>query len=179
MNKKKMYHFGAAVARCCPIQLGHERVFQEMIDLCEHCFVFLGSANAPWSLPLFFNYHERRELIRLVFPKLHVVPLPDFPNDNPSWLDAIDDILLVAGMNPAETTFFGGSDEDVLVLSEDGHRRTHIVNRFDGSTPVISASQVRDALIHKRALDGMLNPCIMDEVLRIWTEKWPKFLKKR
>lgn len=173
------YRFGAAIGRYCPIQLGHERVLQSLKELCDTAIVFVGSANADWSLPLFFNYSERTRFVRAIFPDIRLVPLPDFPNDNAAWLQAIDDMLGAAGMDPRETTFFGGSDEDLLVLSDGGRRQTHIVNRYDGSTPVISASQVRDALIYGRSLDGMLNPLITPLVQDLWTHKWPDFLKKR
>lgn len=178
MNNKP-YKWGAAIGRYCPIQIGHEMVIQTMQDMCEHSFLFLGSANAPWSLPLFFDYRERTSLIRARFPNINIVPLPDFPGDNKAWLQSIRDILLTANFPLDETVIFGGSDEDVIVLAEDGHMKTHIVNRFDGTTPIISASQVRDALLHGRSLDGMISPEIQSAVQRIWDNKWPEFMKKR
>jgi nicotinamide mononucleotide adenylyltransferase len=173
-----MIKYGAALGRYCPLQLGHQRVIQEMIDQSERSLLFIGSANAPWSLPLFFSYMERRNFIRTIFPTINIVPLPDF-SDNQTWLCAIQDILISAGMDPKETTFFGGSDEDVLVLNEEGGYETKIVNRYDGTTPVISASQVRDALIHDRSLEGMLDNRIIDSVREVWNHKWPEFIKKR
>ncbi len=175
----KPHTWGATMGRYCPLQIGHEIVIQTMQKMCEHSFVFLGSANAPWSLPLFFDYRERTRFLRTLFPDIKIVPLPDFPGDNEAWLQAVKDILAAVSFPIDETVFFGGSDEDVIVLTENGHMKTHIVNRFDGSTPIISASQVRDALIHGRSLDGMINPQIQAAVQGVWSSKWPEFMKKR
>lgn len=175
----KHYKYGATMGRYCPLQMGHEIVIQTMQERCERSLIFVGSANAPWSLPLFFDYYERTSFLRAIVPGAKLVPLPDFPGDNRSWLQAVKDLLLAADFPADETVFFGGSDEDVLVLSEEGGMQTHIVNRYDGTTPIISASQVRDALIHGRSLEWMINPAIREVVQEIWRNKWPQFMQKR
>ena len=54
-----------------------------------------------------------------------------------------------------------------------------MINRFDGeSSPVISATQVRDALISGRSLEGLVHPKIMDDVQRLFKIKWEQFRKR-
>lgn len=176
--KSKKYKHGAALGRYCPMHSGHGQVISTMQNMCEDSLVIVGSANAPWSLPVFFNYAERATFIQMVFPGCKIAPLPDFPGDNDTWLRAIKDILNTAGFPLHDTVFFGGADEDVIELT-DGGTKIHFVNRFDGTTPIISATQVRDALIHNRPLDGLIDPIIQALLLQIWSVKWPLFQRKR
>jgi cytidyltransferase-like protein len=178
-NFQKKYEFGAMVGRFCPLHLGHEEVIRTMLNRCERSIVIVGSADVPWSLPTFFDHTERIGFIRTIFPDISAIPLPDFPGDDAAWIKAIDDILISFGMPPEETVFFGGSGGDVSVLAEQGRRKTHIVDRFDGTTPVISATEVRDALIAGRDQGAMLNPLIRDDVRKLWNDKWPDFMKHR
>lgn len=172
------YRFGAYAGRFCPSHKGHQLVYEAMASRCEQYIVFVGSANAPWSLPLFFDYSERVAFLRTLYPDIRILPLPDFET-NTLWLDAISDMLRTIGFDPDDTVFFGGCEEDVVVLSQEGGFRTHLLNRFDGTTPVVSATEIRDSLIHGRPLDGLLDPRIHDIVKATWNEKWPQFLKKR
>ncbi len=137
--------------------------------------MFLGSANHPFTLRHFFSYEERRYFTRKIFPDLRIVPLPDFPT-NEEWFLALDDVLVAAGFDPGQVTFFGGCEEDVGFFIDSG-RKVRIVNRFDGSTPKISATEVRDALNKERSLDGLVNPLIADEVRALFKTKWKKFEK--
>jgi len=140
-----------------------------------NCLVAIGSTNAGFSLRHFFSYQERRNFIKKLFPKIKVVGLPDYITDE-EWLVALDDILTSMGINPKNVIFFGGCEEDVVFFL-DKKRKCKIMNRFDGTTPKISATEVRDCLIFDRPLDGMLNPKIMTDVKKIFAEKWEKFKK--
>lgn len=168
---------GIMVARCNPLHLGHEAVKNEMIRTfgIDDCMTMLGSANAGISMRHIFSYMERRNLIAKVYPDLKVIGIPDFPT-NAEWFRLLDDLLIARGFDPAKTVFFGGCEEDVSVLLESG-RKCHIINRFDGTTPKISATEVRDALIHKRSLNGMINPLIQEDVAELFEKKW-ELLKK-
>jgi hypothetical protein len=137
--------------------------------------VGIGSANHPTSLRHFFSYEERRGFILKVFPGLKVFGIPDFPTDE-EWILALDDILRLSGTDPSSVTFFGGCREEVDFFCRIG-RKVEIMNRFDGSTPKISATEVRDALIRERNLEGLLNPAIADSVRRSFQEKWELFKK--
>ena len=163
------------VGRFNPIHNGHEAIIRGMIEKhgLESCLLVIGSSNAPASLRHFFSYHERKQFIQKVFPGLRLVGLPDYRNDE-EWLAALDDILRLAGMEPAGTTFFGGCQEDIRFFLDDGRECT-ILNRFDGSAPKTSATEVRDALIAGRPLDGLVHASILEEMQNLFKEKWEKF----
>jgi nicotinic acid mononucleotide adenylyltransferase len=166
---------GVFVGRLCPIHLGHERVIQAMLDQCgvEKSLVLIGSSNTPMSLRHFFSYKDRSAFLAQLFPNVRVMGLPDFPGDDDQWTLALDHMLAGAGMEPTKVTFFGGCDEDLRFFAD--NRLTVEVNRFDGSSPKISATEVRDALIHERPLEGLLNPAIIKPVEELFRERWERF----
>jgi cytidyltransferase-like protein len=163
------------VGRFNPIHNGHTVVIREMINKhsIENCLLIIGSSNAPLSLRHFFSYDERKKFIQKMFPNIKLVGLPDYHNDK-EWLAALDDILHASGTNPSDVTFFGGCREDIRFFLDDG-RDCHIVNRFDGSSPKTSATEVRDALIAGRSLDGLVDATLLDDMQNLFKEKWEKF----
>jgi len=174
---KYMKKFGVFVGRLCPIHLGHERTIERMIADCgvENCLLVVGSSNTPMSLRYFFNYQERRKFVKMIFPKIKIVGLPDYNNDG-QWLLALDDLTNLANTKSLSVVYYGGCDEDVRYFTDDG-RKTKIVNRFDGSTPKISATEVRDALIQNRNVSGLVNKKIEKEIKKLFAEKWEIFKK--
>lgn len=172
-----MRKFGVYCGRFNPMHAGHGAVIKEMIRQfgIENCLLIIGSSNAGFSLRHFFSYQERRGFIKKAFPEMKVVGLPDYPADD-EWLVALDDIISLAGFNPAEVVFFGGCEEDILFFFEAG-RNCQILNRFDGTTPKISATEVRDCLIYGRCLDGMIESAIAEEVQNLFRQKWERFKK--
>ncbi len=104
---------------------------------------------------------------------MKVVGLPDYKTDT-EWLSALDDMIRLAGIDPASVVFYGGCDEDIRFFT-DAKRNVKIINRFDGSTPKISATEVRDALIHGRPLDGLVNQTLQSKIRDLFTKKWEEF----
>ena len=168
--------FGVYVGRFNPLHLGHIAVIRSLIETYgEQTLLIIGSSNAPTSLRHFFSYDERKKFIKAVFPDIKVVGLPDYGDDT-IWLSALDDILIAAGFDPSKTTFFGGCSED-LRFFEDANRNCSFMNRFDGTTPKVSATEVRDALILGRPLDGLVDPAISSQVKQLFDQKWEVFKK--
>lgn len=172
-----MYKYGAYLGRLNPIHLGHEVIAREMIGQfgVENSLMLIGSSNAIFSLRNFFSYEERRGFAKRIFPDIKMVGLPDYSTDR-EWLTALDDLLFAVGFNPEEVIFFGGCEEDLRFFL-DADRDCYVINRFDGSTPKISATEIRDCLIHSRPVEDMLNPLIAEEVREIFLKKWEKFKK--
>lgn len=168
---------GVFVGRFCPIHAGHEVVIGNMIEECgvDNSIIIIGSSNSLISLRHFFSYDERRRFLLTLFPNVRVVGLPDYSTDD-EWILALDDILRAVRFNSKNTIFFGGCEEDIGFFLK-ARRKTFIVNRFNGTTPKISATEVRDALIGNRSLDGLLNHAIEKEVSGLFLEKWEKFKK--
>lgn len=175
-----MSAYGVYVGRFCPIHKGHERTIKEILNQYgpEKTLIVVGSSNAPISLRNFFSYIERVRFIKTVFPEIEkVVGLPDYHSDE-MWLSALDDILRFGGVSPEEVTFFGGCKEDIRFFLEDG-RNCQIINRFTEKRLKLSATEVRDHLIHGRTegLKKMVSPSVHDEILATFHSKWELFKK--
>lgn len=162
-----------------PVHVGHEAVISEMLRLFGpvRSRVIIGSANAAQSLRHFFSYEERRSLIKTIFPDIRTMPLGDFSSSDEEWMIALDDLLASSGMDPAKTIFFGGCEEDIQFFLK-LNRKCYILNRFDGTTPKVSATEVRDSLIHNRPMNNFLNPCIEEKVRSLFDVKWMDFQRK-
>lgn len=168
-----MRYCNVLIARLCPIHLGHQAVIEAM---GEGGLVILGSSNSPMSLRHFFNYTERQMFIHRLYPNLPVVGLPDYQEDD-TWFEALEDILKAMGGEMRGVTFFGGCDEDVAYLKEVDLAVKVAVNRFtEGSN--ISATQVRDALIYGRPLDGLVDTRIQNLVRETFKRRWEDFKRR-
>ncbi len=172
-----MKNFGIYCGRFNPIHAGHVAVIKKMINEVgpENCLIVIGSSNAPFSLRHFFSYRERRDMVKKLFPKTKIVGLPDFNNDS-DWLLALDDLIVAAGLDPKKAIYYGGCKEDILYFFKD-KRKCEIINRFDGSTPKISATEIRDNLIYNRPIDQFIDPKIVPMVTELFKKKWELFKK--
>ena len=172
-----MKKYGVYVGRFNPLHVGHCAVIENMLKAygLSKSIIVVGSSSAIFSLRHFFSYHERVQFIRKVFPDIKVVGLPDYHNDV-EWLAALDDILHAAGIDPKDVTFWGGCQEDIRFFCDDG-RDYNIWNRFDGTSTKISATEVRDALIFDRSLDGLVHPKLALDLKKLFKERWEKFKK--
>lgn len=173
MEKK----FGVFVGRFSPLHVGHEAVIKGMIEAfgLENCLIILGSSNAQISFRHLFSYEERRRFIKEIFGDIAVIGLPDYPT-NEEWILALDDILALLGISKEDVVFFGGCEEDVHFFIE-LKRPCKLFNRFDGETPKVSATEVRDALIHERSLDELVNPKLHEIIKVSFTLKWERLRK--
>ncbi len=155
--------------RACPIHLGHQAVLKKMIaDVGqEQSLLFLGSSNRVLSFKYMFSFKERHDLAKRLFPELQILGLPDFGNDE-EWLFNLDTQLKALGSSLESVTFYGGCHEDIVWFTERG-LQTNITNRFSGEeSPVISATQVRDALLEKRSLEGLVDPLLHEPVRELF-----------
>jgi len=158
--------------RACPMHLGHQAIVNAMVrdagDM-EHCLLFLGSSNRPLSFKYLFSFRERHEIARTLFPKLRILGIPDFPNDE-DWLFNLNNELEHLGTSLANVTFYGGCHEDIAWFIDRGFA-TKIINRFSGAeSPIVSATQVRDALLEGRSLDGLVDTCIHAQVRTLFSD---------
>lgn len=149
----------------------------------------LGSMWKPASLHDIFSYQERAGFINTIHPDLHIQWIPDFPNDNPQRFYALDQIIKWRyRWDIKDVTFYWWCEEDLAYLLED-NRKCVIINRFDWiSSPKISWSEIRDILLRHsssgiidesaKALEWILNPLIVKDVITIYNRKIAE-LKKR
>ncbi len=178
MDTKNM-QFGVYCGRFNPIHAGHEAVIKKMLEIFqpENSRIIIGSANTSQSLRHFFSYEDRRGLIKEIFPNIKTLPLGDFPSNDDEWMIALDDLLQSSGMEISKTMFFGGCEEDISFFLK-RNRACYILNRFDGTTPKVSATEIRDSLIHNRSIEDFINPVIQDKVRDLFKIKWMDFQKK-
>lgn len=176
--------FGVYIGRFNPIHEGHQAVIDSMMAKYgpANCMVIIGSCNNNQTLRHFFSYSERRKFIQTLYPSLLITGIPDYQSDI-EWVAHLDDIIHTSSrVNLISVQFFGGCEEDVSWLSQVivnlTDENVSILNRFDGTTPKISATEVRDSLIHNRSLDGMISHKIQPMVANCFIEKWEEFQKK-
>lgn len=170
--------FGAYVGRFSPMHLGHQLMIQKLLDTFgERHVVLVGSCSHAVSFRHLFTYNDRCEFIRAVFPQIRLVGLPDFEEDS-DWFNQLDDTLLFAKVDPVRVTYIGGCQEDVEFFIEKRRRRVKIFNRFNGETPKISSTEVRDALIERRSIDGLVDPRIAELIKRRFETRWADLRKK-
>lgn len=170
---------GVFVGRLCPIHRGHEAIISKMVaDMSSfYSLVVVGSSNQPQSLRHFFSYEERTEMVKKLFPEVRVVGLPDYPTDR-EWILALTDLVeAVFRCSIKDILFYVGCEEDGYLLSREGWN-VRCVNRFDGSTPKISATEVRDALIHGRDLKGLVSPDLEEYMCELFSRKWEEFKRR-
>ena len=175
-RKAAMRRFGVYVGRLSPMHLGHQAQIDGLLrDFGDDHLVLIGSCNKAISFRHLFSYQDRAAIVHAVYPGLRLGPLADF-EDDPCWFRALDDILQLAGINPAAATFVGGCQEDISFFIDAG-REVKILNRFGGETPKVSATEVRDALIERRSIDGMVDPRVHDLIRTTFDKRWAALSK--
>lgn len=168
---------GIYLGRFSPFHLGHKRVVDEMIKKCtiHNSIIIIGSSNihAPTSMRNFFTYTERRYLIKKIFPLMRIIGLPDY-SDEEMWFLALGDLLDALNINQHKAVYFGGSQQDVDFFIRK-KRRVHIVNRFDSELD-ISGSKIRDYLIQKKSIGGLVDHRIINDIEEMFNNRWPHIM---
>ena len=169
--------FGAYIGRFSPMHLGHEHLIRAMLkEFGENHLVLIGSCSHEISFRHLFSLTDRTGFMRQVFPDARIVGLPDFDTDD-DWFHQLDSTLTLAGADPNQVVFAGGCVEDISFFVERG-RKTHILNRFSGETPRVSATEVRDALIEHRPITGLVNDVLVDPITEQFRKRWAALRKK-
>ena len=169
---------GIYMGRFSPIHIGHEAVIEKMLEKYGEVrsLILIGSINNPISARHLFSYKERRDFIKTLYPNLDIIPLPDHDSDE-EWLAMLRDILRSFTFHDKSIEFFAGSKEDVQFLIDNGFKCT-IIDRYDGTTPPISATQVRNALANNESLDGLVNPKLHDLIRSTHKVRWQQYQDK-
>jgi nicotinamide mononucleotide adenylyltransferase len=155
------------LGRFAPLQIGHQLLIDSLIARygLPNVLLLVGSSNS-YNPRTPYTYAERKEMIQAVYPGIKVAPLPDInPTQihfdgltNDLWLDRLQQLEKKMA---AEFIFFGGSQEDLSVLSQ-RFKTIVLVNRHRRGLN-ISATQVRQALAKndEKALDSLLSPLVL------------------
>ncbi len=166
--------FGIYIGRFNPIHNGHINVIEAMTKLYgSNCLIIIGSCNQQQTLRHFFAYSERKALIKCLYPTLKVAPLADTVTDA-EWYDQLSDIVSLTGKQIQNAEFFGGCEADIQAMRKWTTKIT-LLDRYDGSRPLISATDVRDALIHDKPLDDLMPKKLHVLVKHMFEQKWLDF----
>lgn len=160
------------LGRFNPIHRWHEAVIDRMIaEHGDNCLLILGSSNVSQSAHDPFSYAEREQFVKMLYPDLRISPLPDYPTDD-ERLHKLDEVIHnnFPDRGRDSMVFRAGAEKEVSWLVDDG-MQIRIVDRFDGSTPVVSATQVREALRRGESIDGMVNEVLIPIVQEHYAQK--------
>ena len=87
------------IGRFQPFHIGHEAVVAEALSKAEHVIILVGSANRAPSLRNPWNFEDRYEMIKKVFPyevnteKLIIKPLGDTLYNDEAWTSNVQRIV--------------------------------------------------------------------------------------
>lgn len=163
---------GVYIGRCNPLHLGHEAVIDRMIaEHGDRCLFILWSSNVILSAHDPFLYSERESFAKILYPDLCIAPLPDYPTDA-ERLQKLDEIIQIyfPDISKEHIVFRAGAEEEVSRLVDDG-RQIRIVDRFSWETPIVSATQVREALVRGESISGMVNELLLEKINELYASK--------
>ena len=197
MNSQKILKVWVYWWRLNPIHLWHEAVVNKAKKDSDILVFFMGSIDNPQSYRHFFPADKREALIRKVYPDAIIIRIPDtytpWANEKENdaiWVKSLDALIDQAVPWDKEVTFYGWCEEDVAFFLEAG-KKVAFMNRFDGTTPPISATEVRDFLIGLETTEpnpeirklrlrdkNLVNPIIVDDLVDMFSEEWANFKKR-
>ena len=164
MNVKE-HDVGLICGRFQTFHLGHERLVNVGLKLCDRVVIMIGSSQESGTESNPFNVTTREKMIRTVCgndERLLIYGIPDLTNENdirPEWgrylLDHVDQHvfkapeLMIYGNDEARSKWF--DPKDIINTSE------YIINRGKLN---ISATMVREAMMldDRRKWMEMVNP---------------------
>ncbi len=170
---------GIFVGRLCPIHVGHMETINKMIEDVgiENSLIVLGSVGQKVSFRVLFSYSQRKSWIRTLYgQKIRIVGVPDFPNDDKSWMEVVHDAInsSFAHIEDVEYVFYGGSTTDVEYF----HNRGFNIVINDRTKMPVSATVIRDMLLRGMPVDGFIDERILTSVVTQFakvmedSEKW-------
>lgn len=164
------------LGRFAPFHKGHRLLLDEMTKRYgqDSVLVVVGSTNTL-NRRTPYTYEDRAEIIKISFPGIEVIPLPDGkPNleyfdgtTNEAWLDSIE---AVAKSRGEKFVFYGGSEADLEVLALRFETKV-IVSR---EILKLSATEVRSLIEigDKDRLSNVVDPRSIDLII----DKYKNFL---
>jgi bifunctional NMN adenylyltransferase/nudix hydrolase len=150
------------IGRMAPFHIGHESVIKEALNQAKEVVVVVGSSFAARNLRTPFTFEERKAMIEATFPnetasiyntfghvqqgpRLHIVPVSDYPYDDNKWVNAIQKIVDETVPDAKDVGLIGHSkDSTSYYLNIFPRWKNHVeVPNVDG----INATDIRKNLL--------------------------------
>lgn len=167
---------GVYLGRFCPFHKGHEMILKTLTKKYgeSRVVVLIGSPNFL-SERTPYTFELRKRMIRTVFPKLKIIPLPDTTKKpkylgdpyNTKWLNRISKIEKSL---KSKFVFYGGSKTDLEILAL--RFKTKVLLDRNKKGKGISGTLVRGAIKKGdfKTVKKMVNPKIFELVLKPYTK---------
>lgn len=161
----KPYDVGMICGRFQTFHIGHEKLVDTGLMLCDRLLILIGSAQESGTERNPFNIATRIKMLKEVYgdrPNIMIYGLPDMTNENdicPEWgkylLDNIDRYIY---KNP-EVMIYGNDDSRSGWFNKEDLKNTTelILNRYELN---ISATMIRDLMLKDNRREWMkyVNP---------------------
>lgn len=171
---------GVFVGRLSPPHIGHQRIIDRMIEErgIENCVCFLGSSVSPMTWRNLFNYNERCKWVKILYPNLRVVGIPDtIDNNNYMWCDMLEDYIAAIFPTNSGILYYSGSKIDAAFYHKEGvlhkKRETRIIDR---SIIDVSASKIRHRLEKGKSIKGLVDKLIIEDVTTIFNYNYENII---
>lgn len=138
---------GVVLGRFSPLHKGHQMIIDYMIKKhgIKNCLILIGSSNSLTERTP-YTFDQREKMLHILYPEIKILPLPDIEpelklyrdNTNEIWLNNVEKIEKEMG---SKFIFYGGSDDDLKVLSERFQTRVAIDRITEGKN--ISGTMIR------------------------------------
>lgn len=164
--------FWVAVMRACPMHLWHQAVIEQMIKYHKwNCMIILWGRWHEFDARHIFDFEERRRIIWQKYDNIHIDGVRDC-GSNDERLANLDKVIWnIYDGDLWNVLYRGWCPEDVIYFTEN-NRQTKTLDRFDGSTPVISATQVRARLADWLDLDGYIDTELQEYIRNLYQNKF-------
>ena len=189
---KEIITCGVCIGRFNPVHQSHEMLINKLLEFFpNNHLVMIGSSNNQISFRNLFNYSQRKEMLRMLYPNLRLINLPDYRDSDEIWmemvLDTIETVFDGKVHHPAvwtdkgdgkekvgniEPTFFFGSYEDSL-LFRNRRFECRILNRYEEGKG-LSASAIRDRLVNNKQIDDLVNENLIECIKKHFDMNWEK-----
>ncbi len=152
----KVFESGVIVGRFQHIHIGHEKLINIGLSLCNKLLVFIGSSNESETKRNPYDVNYRKKLISTIYSdevesgKIIIKPLPDFKDStklSPEWgkyvLSEAEDIL-----NNIPSCIIYGKDKDIFKCFDKKTVENLTEIYVDRKSMQISATKMREFLIN-------------------------------
>lgn len=153
--QEDIFNYGLIVGRFQHIHIGHEKLINIGLKLCDKLLVFIGSANQEIGGRNPYTYEYRKSLIEIIYKdemesgKLIIAPLNDWEDSSiltPKWGEyVLDSAKKILGENPSCIIY--GKDKDIFKCFSKKTVKNLSEVYVDRNSLLISATKMREYLL--------------------------------